>query len=78
MVPTPVLYFGTHRLDSSTGAGGQNPHEYNGLKIVMDGSALFGEELQKIHRWIKEGKLRKGNGTLEKMDLVPDYIEYCA
>jgi phosphomannomutase / phosphoglucomutase len=78
MVPTPVLYFATHRLDSNTGVvitGSHNPPEYNGLKIVMDGSALVGEELQKIHWRIKEGKLRKGNGRLEKMDLMPDYIE---
>jgi phosphomannomutase / phosphoglucomutase len=78
MVPTPVLYFATHRLDSDTGVvitGSHNPREYNGLKIVMGGSALFGEELQKIHRRIKEGRLRKGNGTLEKMDLMSDYID---
>ena len=78
MVPTPVLYFATHRLDSNTGViitGSHNPPEYNGLKIVMDGSALCGEELQKIHRRIKDGRLREGIGTLEKMDLMSDYIE---
>ena len=35
MVPTPVLYFATHHLQTGTGimvTGSHNPPEYNGLK----------------------------------------------
>lgn len=77
MVPTPVLYFATHYLDSNTGVmitGSHNPPEYNGLKIVMDGDALIGEGLQNIHRRIKQRQLLQGSGTLEEMDLMSDYF----
>ena len=30
--------------------GSHNPKNYNGLKIIMDGHALAGEEIQKIYK----------------------------
>jgi len=77
MVPTPVLYFATHQLDSNTGVmvtGSHDPAEYNGLKIVMDGDVLFGEALKSIHQRVEQGNLRTGSGILEKMDLISDYV----
>jgi phosphomannomutase/phosphoglucomutase len=41
VVPTPVLYYATHELDTRSGVmltGSHNPPEYNGLKIVMNGA----------------------------------------
>ncbi|HAO54476.1 MAG TPA: phosphomannomutase/phosphoglucomutase, partial [Gammaproteobacteria bacterium] len=36
-VPTPLLYYATHRIETGTGimiTGSHNPPEYNGLKMV--------------------------------------------
>ena len=50
-VPTPVLYFATHYLDTHSGVvvtGSHNPPDYNGLKIVIDGETLSGESIQQL------------------------------
>jgi phosphomannomutase/phosphoglucomutase len=77
-VPTPVLYFATHYLDTQSGVvvtGSHNPPEYNGLKIVIDGETLSGESIQELHERIKAGKFISGDGNVEVINIVPDYIE---
>jgi len=77
VVPTPVLYFATHFLGSNSGVmvtGSHNPPEYNGLKIVIGGEALYGEQIQALRQRIEEGNLISGSGTMKEQDLVPDYI----
>jgi phosphomannomutase/phosphoglucomutase len=57
-VPTPVLYFSTHYLDTQTGVivtGSHNPPDYNGLKIVIDGETLSGESIQHLRARIETG-----------------------
>ncbi len=77
-VPTPVLYFATHYLDSQSGVvvtGSHNPPDYNGLKIVIDGETLSGESIQSLHERIKMRKFISGEGGVEVINVVPDYIE---
>lgn len=77
-VPTPVLYFATHYLDSQCGVvvtGSHNPPAYNGLKIVIDGETLSGESIQSLHERIKVGRFISGEGSVEVINVVPDYIE---
>ncbi|MCW8890294.1 MAG: phosphomannomutase/phosphoglucomutase [Sedimenticola sp.] len=78
MVPTPVLYFATHFLGSSSGVmitGSHNPSDYNGLKVVIKGAALSGEGIANLRKRIESGNLKQGQGTLHEQDLLPDYIE---
>ena len=52
-VPTPLLYFAVSHFQANAGVmvtGSHNPKNYNGLKIIMDGHALAGEEIQKIYK----------------------------
>lgn len=77
LVPTPVLYFATHYLDTRTGVmitGSHNPPEYNGLKIVLNGKALSGEAIQAIRRRVEQEDYTSGQGTLQQTEIVPDYI----
>ncbi len=77
LVPTPVLYFATHYLDTRTGVmitGSHNPPEYNGLKIVLDGTALSGDAIQAIRRRVEQRDYVSGQGTLQQTEIVPDYI----
>jgi len=77
LVPTPVLYFATHYLDTRTGVmitGSHNPPEYNGLKIVLDGTALSGDAIQAIRRRVEQQDYASGQGTLQQTEIVPDYI----
>jgi len=77
-VPTPVLYFATHYLDTHTGVvvtGSHNPPDYNGLKIVIDGETLSGESIQSLYERIEGQKFISGEGSVESINVVPDYIE---
>jgi phosphomannomutase/phosphoglucomutase len=77
-VPTPVLYFATHFLDTQTGVivtGSHNPPDYNGLKIVIDGETLSGESIQHLRARIETGNFISGKGRVESINVVSDYIE---
>lgn len=77
LTPTPVLYFATHYLDTHSGVmvtGSHNPPEYNGLKIVLDGESLSGEDIQAIRKRIEKGDLTTGEGTMQSTEIIPDYI----
>ncbi|MCX2980022.1 phosphomannomutase/phosphoglucomutase [Halieaceae bacterium IMCC14734] len=77
-VPTPVLYYATHALESRTGimvTGSHNPIEDNGLKIVMDGKPFAGEKIQALRERISSGDFSTGKGRLLKQDIVADYID---
>lgn len=77
-VPTPVLYFAAHYLDTQTGVvltGSHNPPDYNGLKIVIDGETLSGEAIQQLRERIDEDRLISGQGSVETVNVIPDYIE---
>ncbi|MGA1336278.1 MAG: phosphomannomutase/phosphoglucomutase [Burkholderiaceae bacterium] len=59
MVPTPVVYFATHELQSGTGVaitGSHNPPNYNGLKMMVAGTTLSGEAIQTLYQSIVSGE----------------------
>ncbi len=77
MVPTPLLYFATNFLGSSSGVmltGSHNPPEYNGLKIVIAGKTLFGEEIKALRDRVASGDLLQGEGSRTEQDLLADYL----
>ena len=76
-VPTPVLYFATHYLNTGSGVivtGSHNPPEYNGLKIMLGGDTLFGDDVTALRTRIETGDLMSGEGKLQTMDVLPEYI----
>ena len=57
MVPTPVLYYATHKLKTGTGimvTGSHNPPQYNGLKMLIAGDTLFGDGIKALYQMIVE------------------------
>lgn len=49
---TPVVYWATHHLNTGTGVmvtGSHNPPQYNGLKIMLGGDALYGDAIQSLY-----------------------------
>ena len=72
MVTTPMLYFAANTLTTSgiQVTGSHNPKDYNGFKMVLAGRAIYGEEIQALHRmmtlenWVlpsKPGKITQAN-----------------
>jgi phosphomannomutase/phosphoglucomutase len=77
MVPTPVLYYAAYALGSGSGimiTGSHNPPEYNGLKMVLGGTTLSGDDIQALHTRIENNDFTHGNGKLDSTDVVPQYI----
>ncbi|MFP5518607.1 MAG: phosphomannomutase/phosphoglucomutase [Bdellovibrionia bacterium] len=79
MVTTPVCYFSTFALPEVKGAiqvtGSHNPPEYNGFKISVGKSTIFGEEIQKLKHIIKANDFVNGKGSEESFDIKPLYYE---
>ncbi|MDY6845045.1 MAG: phosphomannomutase/phosphoglucomutase [Thermodesulfobacteriota bacterium] len=77
--PTPVFYFALHHLDVSGGmmiTGSHNPPEFNGFKLCVDKTTIYGEEIQKFKRLIEKGAFISGTGTLSFYDIIPAYQQY--
>lgn len=77
-VPTPLLYFATHYLALSSGVmitGSHNPANYNGLKIIIGGQALYGEEITHLYQMVINKAYKTGCGQKSSQDLIQPYID---
>src|SRR4051812_462907 len=78
MVATPVTYFAAHHLGSGNAVsvtGSHNPPEYNGLKMVIGGVTLSGDDIQALRTRIEQGRFASGTGKLSTCDLLPAYLD---
>jgi phosphomannomutase/phosphoglucomutase len=81
MVATPMSYFAAHELNTQCSVmvtGSHNPPDYNGLKMVIAGDTLAGEEIQALRARIESGVLRAGAGSTRRADIAPAYLERIA
>jgi len=77
-VPTPVLYFATHELQTGSGVmvtGSHNPANYNGLKIMLGGETLSGEAIQQLYQRAESGDLTSGQGEETTEDVRRAYLD---
>ncbi|MEW6721456.1 MAG: phosphomannomutase, partial [Thermodesulfobacteriota bacterium] len=79
--PTPLLYFAIHRFGADGGVmitGSHNPPEFNGFKLCIGLGSIYGEMIQELRRIIEAGKFRRGEGKLERREIVPEYRKFVA
>jgi len=77
MVPTPVLYFATYHLETGSGVmvtGSHNAAEYNGLKIMLGGNTLSGDDIKDIQNRTISGEHAVGQGDVRHADISADYV----
>ncbi|THF62296.1 phosphomannomutase/phosphoglucomutase [Pseudothauera nasutitermitis] len=77
-VPTPLSYFAAWELgtDSCVSVtGSHNPPDYNGLKMVLGGHTLYGEQIQALRRRIADNALTHGAGGLRRADVRAAYLD---
>lgn len=80
IVPTPLLYYSTHVLDTQSGVmltGSHNPPEYNGLKIMIDGETLSEDGIQELYRRVVASHSEKNfikQGERNELDIVESYL----
>ena len=81
VVPTPVTYFAAHHLGCRSAVmvtGSHNPGEYNGLKMVIAGDTLSGEEIQGLRRRIESGISASGSGKRTRQNVLDAYVDRIA
>jgi phosphomannomutase/phosphoglucomutase len=78
MAPTPVAYFAAHHLGCGSCVavtGSHNPPDYNGLKIVVGGNTLYGDEIQDLKKRIDSGKFSTGQGKHSEANVLEAYVQ---
>ena len=78
MAPTPIAYFAAVHLNCGSCvavSGSHNPPEYNGLKMVVAGETLYGDDIQRLRTRIEHGELATGSGKRREANVLDAYIE---
>lgn len=76
---TPIIDFSWYELNAPATimvTASHSPVRYNGFKLAAKKTLVFGEELQKIYRYIKQNKLKKGKGKRKSTFINEKYVEY--
>ncbi len=83
LCPTPALYFSLYTLKVDGGimiTASHNGPEYNGMKICLGHTTIWGPELQAIKLLYKK-KITVSDtqkATYAEYDIIPDYVSYLA
>lgn len=76
-VPTPVLYYAASEHCQGSGlmiTGSHNPPEYNGIKMVMGGHTLAGDDVQAIYKHACRGDFISGDSAYQAADMSAEYL----
>ncbi len=84
LVPTPGLYFAacTLNIDSAVMlTGSHNPPNYNGLKIILSGQAIYGDQILELKNLIIANQNNQANqinkiGEVKEINIIDQYIQY--
>ena len=78
LVTTPMLYFATHQLGTGSGVmvtGSHNPPDYNGLKMMVAGDTLSGDDIQALRKRLETGELQSGAGKYRTEEVAKAYLD---
>jgi phosphomannomutase/phosphoglucomutase len=76
IVPTPLAYWSQHNLDVVGGiqiTGSHNPPEYNGFKLGLGTTSIYGADIQHLYELAISGKFPRGKGTLREEEVIDRY-----
>src|ERR1044071_9643865 len=69
VVPTPLAYWAQHNLDVVGGiqiTGSHNPPEYNGFKLGLNKSSIYGADIQHIYELAVAGRFPKRKAHMRR------------
>ena len=75
--PSPMLYFAVKHRKAAAGimvTGSHNPSDYNGFKMGLYASPVFGETIQHIGAIAASGDFEAGTGSEITVDIRADYV----
>lgn len=79
LIPTPLLYFSLYHLKPNGGVmitGSHNPPEFNGFKLCVGKTSIYGEEIQNIRKIIESRDFASGKGSVSEFNIVRPYIQF--
>ena len=77
--PTPVVYFSLFHLPIDGAVqitGSHNPSDFNGFKLCLGKTTIFGADIQTIRKMIETDDFEKGTGTVDHCEILAAYHEY--
>ena len=80
-VTSPLCYFSAFHLAIDGFAmitASHNPKDYNGVKLGVGKTTLFGEDITRIRDMAVKGDFASGSGKITKQDITEAYIDYLA
>lgn len=79
LVTTPMTYFSIYQLDLDGAimvTGSHNPPDYNGFKLCIQKSTLFGADIQEL-KALSEAEPQEAHSSKGKLlDIFPEYMSY--
>jgi phosphomannomutase/phosphoglucomutase len=78
MAPTPVTYFAAHHLGCGSCVsvtGSHNPPDYNGLKVVIGGDTLYGDDILLVRKIIEQENFSSGKGKRSAANVLDAYVD---
>lgn len=78
VVPTPVAYWGQHNLEVAAGiqiTGSHNPPEYNGFKMGVGCTSIYGDDIQHLYQLATAGAFPAGRGERRMEQIIDRYID---
>jgi phosphomannomutase/phosphoglucomutase len=79
IITSPLCYFSAFHLPIDGFAmitASHNPKEYNGLKLGIGKTTIYGPDIVDIRDRAAKGEFASGNGKRESRDITEDYIKY--
>src|SRR3990172_2511385 len=77
--PSPLLYFSILQFGADGGVmitGSHNPPDFNGFKLCIGPSSLYGEKIQEVRRIVERGEFASGTGRVTSRTVIPEYQRY--
>ena len=78
IAPSPVVYYSSYSKNIPSCiaiTGSHNPPNYNGFKMVVDGTTLSAESIQSLKQRILTDDFSQGSGGYSQQTVIPDYSQ---
>ncbi len=81
MVPTPLVYFESYseKIGAAVAiTGSHNPPKYNGFKMMIDGKALYGDDVLALRtemQTLESEPVAAQKGSVHQKDILQTYID---
>ncbi|MDD3270351.1 MAG: phosphomannomutase/phosphoglucomutase, partial [Syntrophomonadaceae bacterium] len=79
IVVSPMFYFAARHMNVPAGimiTASHNSSEYNGCKLLLGESTIYGEDIQNLRRRVEKQEFFSGpRGTLKNKDISDEYLD---